>query len=308
MDSVCGDRALESMPEQFYKSRIMSITLSIIAFSLSVIDSEKLANFKIFEVQVGSINQPFLVVAFLIAAFTSLISLCFSFYNEGIPYTQYRTSPLKDDAKLEAALKSAQTELNSLLEAQVQVLHLMKNPAIIAALESGLPIPSSAKADELRRAAWSEEDQRRLVEKLCSNLADIIPEDIRIQIDYSVVIMNSQNNLKEMIQRSWDEAQQRFIRLDMAVEGAQIDRIHREIRGDGRGSIGAVEELIAEFRKLRRSIFVTRWTLRGEVFWLGVALPTLIFAIAVLHGLGALGVHVFPSLPEWVAAHLTVKA
>ncbi|QCI94440.1 hypothetical protein [Novosphingobium sp. EMRT-2] len=289
---------MTNIPDQFYKSRTTAITLSVVAFAVSSIRPESLQQLKIFDVPVGSLNTPFLIVALLAAAAISLASLWLSYYNAIRPYVQGQNEIAERTAPYEQLYKRFAAVIDQIGAQQQSIEAFVHDAEIAKALETPDRIPSRERLARAVSDVWQKEDANYVWQALENRIRLHIHEDGLASVFARAVEETGSAALFERIS-------ERVEMLPFAVQGRDIETLLRVLQEQGPPMLAELRETRAGFDKQRRSVKNAMRALRAEVFWLGFLLPALVFGIAALHGIGALGLPLAPSLPEVVRESLS---
>ncbi len=280
---------MRTIPEQFYKSRLTSIVISIVAFAVSVLDRKTLDDFKAFDVQVGTLNQPFLIFALLAAAAASLISLWLSFRNEGAPYVKERDDAV-DALKGEKMLAEVKQAIGDLRSDRERYRSAVSSPALQGAIEKGIPFP--------RGSQWLQAASIMCPPAMGPDLFKRLKTECSLQYCEDIEFWEKAESSWIQTRRQHLEQLELMIEQPLFVESETLQQVSEHVYQNDTQALEALEQLSFQLHQHHDAVKLAKRELRAEVYWMGVAFPIAVFAIALMHGLGTLGFRLFRSLPE----------
>lgn len=291
-----------SLPEQYYKSRLTALLTSVAAFGVSVATPNSLGSFPIMGAKIDGLNQPFLVIALLTASFVSLVSLWLSYRNEGVRYVASRLEPIQKAAiadEFEGQIQDLTTRLDKERE---RLLEIVNDHQWQDAIEKGRAIPRARQLATLQQALVSKEEITALVDSAIrdadnNNLVDYMDDIvIRDRVRASLNIIH--NRLLDFF---GEHVEAKFNQIPMKTMSDQLEWILSHFESEHEhftASIARLKDIPhAQRQILKRSEAHIRW----EVKLWGLGVPLAVFVISLLHGIGALGFKLGPSLPEIAA-------
>jgi hypothetical protein len=297
-----------SIPDHFGKTGLTSLTISVVLFIASVADRTAIKQTQIFSVAIGSINTKFLVLSLMIAAVISVTLVVLSYINEAIPYQRLRREAFAEGVlpdEIGARIGQLESDFRQIMER----LWKLREAGTIASSLQNQPVGIDPEAfKRIIVEVWTEEDETELLNlagRVVQGLGDRQPGEYGGARGALLTLFNM--NIVPRIE-------QRLNRLqygeddNLIVRGDTISRLMRNLGALGdtmeevRLHLAHVRDDVEHYNRFLKSL---NGAVVAQVTVFGLGMPAVVCAIAVLHGIGALGFAIFPSAPKVVELMLS---
>lgn len=284
-------KAGTGLPDHFYRTRITSITASILAFSASTLGPDALRNAKILEIPLATISPKFLALALGFAAVVCFASHILSFLHEAKSHLQEQTRDLSiglSPSEVEQGFAVTMLKLNNFQADIEQYLSLrnddsdvVRDPADDMDIARKLVTQFSEGMQFISIAKWAQNftfiGEIGEVNGRPGRVDDLLKQHIRGEVH---------RELTEFIGINRDL-------FSMAMAYKLINKSIPAIITANRSLETSIKKYLKFVRSSKRSRMI-------EAYVLGVGVTTAVFIVAVVHVIGHIFPPLFLSLPEAV--------
>lgn len=287
-----------ALDEAFHRSKITSLTISTVLFVVSIVGPKAFSKASVFNVQFDGINQKFAIACLILAAVVSSASLFLAYINNALSYQRATISNLEFDSVPTEIIRSLSDYKERIIKLEEYARNSLETSTVRDADRSAIVALSADAVCGALRQIWTVSDSREIANLVHANVRRVLAELHGTPEASGSSFANIDVQVEKIIER---RAEDFWSSKDaVVIYGREIDnlkRVSQHISSNLLEMKAAIDKVLKNIALRNRAISGLKSTIVWQITVIDFAIPMLVSAVALAHGLGALGIRAFDSLP-----------